>query len=59
MTGKRHVFLFRHCLRSVSETIDFHDGSDGNNGGADASYSANPFDYLPEWPSWNTPVRKP
>jgi hypothetical protein len=47
---KRHVFLFRHCVRSVSESIDFH-----QEGAPSSTYSNNPFEYLSHWPNWNTP----
>ena len=48
--------LFRHCVRSVSESIDYHEDNGEVGGGASSStYSNNPFDYLNLWPIWNTP----
>jgi len=47
------VFLFRHCVRSVSESIDYHEDNGEVGGGAPSStYSNNPFDYLNLWPIW-------
>ena len=65
MPRKQHVFLFRHCVRSVSADIKFYETnrttSDGGNevplnSIAASTYSTDPLDYLPKWPDWNTPV---
>jgi hypothetical protein len=50
----KHVFLFRHCVRSVGEDIKFDDGTSSSSNST--TYSTDPFDYLPHWPAWNTPA---
>jgi len=62
---KQHVFLFRHCVRSVRVDIPFYE-EDGNetkkvegertsSSSTTRLYSTNPLDYLSQWPAWNTP----